>query len=81
MVTYLEKCLTSPLSSQELVPQLMQQFGAKDRTIRERLAATIAKEVPLYNGEGKACKLVKGYQGRDLMYWLQPTVRTSPALG
>lgn len=71
MVAYLEQCLTSPLSSHELVSRLMQQFGAKDRTIRDRLAAIIAEEVPLCNGEGKAGRLVKGYQGRELMYWVQ----------
>jgi hypothetical protein len=50
----------------------MQQFEAKDRTIRDRLAAIIAEEVQLYNGEGKAYRLMKGYQGRELVYWLEP---------
>jgi hypothetical protein len=72
IIAYLEKHLTAPMPGKILLAGLIQEFGAKDRTVRERISKIIEGDVLLYNKEAKPCLLMKRYEGRELVYWLQP---------
>ncbi|WP_338868523.1 AAA family ATPase [Spirosoma sp. SC4-14] len=73
MIQRLESLLSEgPAPKGEVVEQLMNEFTASNRTIRDRLK-NIAELLPeMYDDEGRAVRLVGYKQGRNDYYRLEP---------
>lgn len=64
--------LEEPMRSGDLIELLMKDFDAGKRTIEERLKEIIEGDTGFHNSAGNPCRLVKGQEGRKVLYSLKP---------
>ncbi|MBX0332552.1 hypothetical protein K3G39_04805 [Pontibacter sp. HSC-14F20] len=74
MIEHIEMYLGdgSKMKRRELMDRLCKEFGAKDRTIDDRLKSIVDSEMELYDNEGNSCWLHKEQAQKEILYSLKP---------
>lgn len=60
------------MKNAELVEKLAADFDTSGRTIRDRLTEIIDGKIKLTDGTGETCALMKGKEGREVVFQLKP---------
>lgn len=72
VVDQLEKLIFGGASQQKvLMKALCKHFQTSDKTMKVRLSEIEERELPIANGKGEPCKLVKSKNGRNVEYHLE----------
>ena len=79
VVEYLEMYLGdgSSLSRRDLLDKLMEELGASEKTIEDRLKDISTNKIPLQNQNGVKCCLEKDKREKSMKYLLIPTENTN----
>ncbi len=72
---YLEMYLGdgSHVSRRELLDKLIEEFGASEKTLEDRLKEICQNKMPLQDQNGKECNLEKDKSSKEIKYFMSPT--------